>query len=176
MGHLAQPLVPSPHLVPDSADLNQNQRDHDHKVTTEKPVEEKDREKDAYTRVPLERQNTQNEEVAHQEPPPLTAAAKELINDIIRSFTKKTYKSKVGVFDAYCTKEGTNTKSCHPNVVINFLTMLPLDKGLSYQAICGYSSAIAGQNVGVGGISLGLLPEIKLLARAIFIDRPPPPR
>ena len=154
-------------------------------------MEKKNREKDVRTRVPLERLHTRNkkdtsqDKCAHshygkrqqdRQPPPLKAAAQELINDDIRSSTKKTYKSKVGVFATYCTKEGTNTKSCHPNVVINFFMMLARDKGLSYQIICGYRSAIARQHISVGGTLLGLLPEIKRLAQPIFIDRPPLPR
>ena len=60
------------------------------------------------------------------------------------------------MFATYCTKEGTNTESCHPNTVIILLTMLTQDKGLSYQTICVYRSAIARQHAGVGGISLGI--------------------
>ena len=76
-------------------------------------------------------------------------------------------------FADYCTKEGTNTKSRHSNVVINYLTTLPLEKGLSYQTICGYRSVIAKQHIGVDSTTLGMIPEIKRLVRAIFIDRPP---
>ena len=79
-------------------------------------------------------------------------------------------------FADYCTKEGTNTKSRHPNVIINYLTTLPLEKGLSYQTICGYRSVIAKQHIGVDSTTLGMIPEIKRLVRAIFIDRPPLPR
>ena len=60
------------------------------------------------------------------------AAAQKLINDNIRGSTKKTYKSKVNTFATYCTKEGTNTKSFHPSVVCNLLTMLAQEKWLSY--------------------------------------------
>ena len=101
------------------------------------------------------------------------AAAEKLINDNIRSSAKKTYMSRVNTFAAYCVKQGTNTKSCHPNIVINYLTMLAQDKRLSYQTICGYRSTIAKPHIGVGGTQLGMLPEIKLLVRAIFINRPP---
>ena len=51
--------------------------------------------------------------------------------------------------------------------------MLALDRGLSYQTVCGHRSAIAKQHIGVGGPPLGMLPEIKRLVQAIFIDRPP---
>ena len=65
-----------------------------------------------------------SKEQQDKQPPPLTAAAQELIDNDIRGSTKVTYKSKVRVFPTYCTKAGTNTKSCHPNTVIKFLTML----------------------------------------------------
>ena len=64
-------------------------------------------------------------------------------------------------FADYCRKEGTDTKSCHPNVMINFLTMLTLEKGLSYQTFCGYRSAIAKQHIGMDNTPLGMMPEIK---------------
>ena len=42
--------------------------------------------------------------------------------------------------------------------------------------VCGYRSAIAKQHIGVNSTPLGMLPEIKRLVRAIFIDSPPLPR
>ena len=71
---------------------------------------------------------------------------------------------------------GTKTRSCHPNVVIKFLTTLALEKGLSYQTICGYRSMIAKQHIGVDNTPLRMMPKIKRLVRAIFINRPPLPR
>ena len=139
---MGPPLAHSPHLAIGTSDLNQNQRDHNHKVATDKPEEKKDREKDYNTGVPPERLGTQNEKDTRQEPPPLTAAAKKLINDDIRGSTKKTYNSNVKAF----------------------------------ATICGYHSPIAIQHIGVGGTSLGILPEIKQLARAIFTYRLPLPR
>ena len=53
---------------------------------------------------------------------------------------------------------------------------LALDRGLSYHTVCWHRSAIAKQHIGVGGTPLGMLPEIKRLVGAIFIDRPPLPR
>ena len=52
--------------------------------------------------------------------PNLKKAAEKLINNDIRGSIKKTYKSKVEAFATYCLKKDTNTKFCHPNVVINF--------------------------------------------------------
>ena len=69
--------------------------------------------------------NPSNNEQQDNQPPLLTAAAQELINNEIRGSTKVRYKSKVGV-----------------------------SAGGSYKTICGYHSEIAGQNVNVGGISL----------------------
>ena len=160
-------------------DLNQNQRGHGHEVTAEKPAEElekkkEDRGKNNDPGAPPEHPRAQTERGAQG--PSLTAAAEELINNNIRRSTKKTYKSRVNIFVDYCTKQGANTKSCHPNIVINYLTKLAQDRGLSYQTICGYRSAIAKQHIGVGGTPLGMLPEIKRLVRAIFIDSPPLPR
>ena len=77
-------------------------------------------------RVSPEHPHARNEQNTRQEPPPLTAASKKLINNDIRGSTKRTYKFKVKAFADYCMKEGTNTKSCHPNVVINFLITLAL--------------------------------------------------
>ena len=137
-----------------------------YEVTIEKPEEGKgDTEKDDNTGVLPERLCT-----------PLTDAAKRLINDNIRGSTKKAYMSKVKAFATYCMKEGTNTKSCHPNVVINYLTTLALEKGLSYQTICRYRSAITKQHIGVDGTPLWMIPEIKQLVRAMFINRPLFPR
>ena len=103
-------------------------------------------------------------ESAHKGPLPLTFAAETLINSDIRGSTKKTYKLRVNTFTDYCGKQNAKSKSCHPNIVINYLTMLTVDKRLSYQTICGHLSAIAKQHIGVGGVLLGMLPEIKRLA------------
>ena len=146
-GQPAQPLVRPHHLVLGTQELNQDQKDRGHKTVAEKTTEKKDREGSVGTRVPPEHLHTRNKKDVPQDnrahshdgkkrqdgqPPPLMAAAQELINNDIRGSNKKTYKSKVGVFATYCTKGGTNTKSCHPNTVINILTMLAQDKGLSY--------------------------------------------
>ena len=80
------------------------------------------------------------------------------------------------VFEAYCAKVGVGTTDCSVNVVLNFLTELVQERGLSYQTICGYRSAIARQHEGVGGVPLGQLPAVRRLARAVFIERPPLPR
>ena len=53
------------------------------------------------------------EEQRAKQPPPLTAAVQELLNNDIRSSTKATYKSKVRLFADFCAKAGTNTKTCH---------------------------------------------------------------
>ena len=180
------PCLASPRLPLSAPDLNQNQ------TATEKPTEKSGNKTEAErndddtgtppenpqpdTEVPPERLHAQVVESAHQGPPPLTAAAKMLINSEIRGSTKKTYRSMVNTFADYCAKQNANTKSCHPNIVINYFTMLAVVKGLSYQTISGHRSAIAKQHIGVGGLPLGMLPEIKRLARAIFIDRPPLPR
>ena len=37
--------------------------------------------------------------------------------------------------------------------------MLAVDKGLSYQTVCGHQSAIARQHIGVGGVPLGMLQD-----------------
>ena len=152
-----------------------------YKVTIEKPEKKPEEEKGSKkegdnTRVPPEHPHVWNKQNASQDPPPLTAASKKLINNDIRGSTKKTYKSKVKAFADYCTKVGTKTRSCHPNVVIKFLTTLALEKGLSYQTICGYRSMIAKQHIGVENTPLRMMPKIKRLVRAIFIERPPIPR
>ena len=80
------------------------------------------------------------------------------------------------IFTKYCTKVGANPKTCHPNIVANFVAELVRDKDLSYQTICGYRSAIARQHDGVDGVPLGALPQIKRLVRAVFVEKPPQPR
>ena len=128
-------------LALSAPDLNQNQ------ATAEKPTEKpgkktKDGENEADTGtlpehlrsdtgVPPERPHAQIMKSVHQGPPPLTATAEKLINNDIRGSIKKTYKSIVNTFADYCAKQDPNTKSCHPNIVINYLTMLAVDKGLS---------------------------------------------
>ena len=139
------PAPSPPHLTLGAPDLNQNQGGSNHKVTAEKPAkkpEEKkaDGEKDddtgappehlhLDTGAPPERPHAQTEKGAHQGPPPLKAAAEKLINNNIRGSTKKMYKSRLKTFTDYCTKQGANMKSCPPYIVINYLTMLALDKG-----------------------------------------------
>ena len=75
-------------------------------------------------------------------------------------------------FAKYCAVSGADPTNCHPNVVVNFLAELIHKKGLLYQTVCGYRSAISKQHAGIGGMHLGQLPEIKRLARAIFIKKP----
>ena len=70
-------------------------------------------------------------------PPPLTAAAANLLDNDVMVSTKAQYKSKVKGFKDYCAKSGANPTNCHPNVVLNFLTgLIQLqDKGLCYQTV-----------------------------------------
>ena len=72
-------------------------------------------------------------------------------------------------FKAYCDKEGTNTIYCHVNTVLNFLAELVQEKGLSYQTVCGYRSAIAKQYLGVNRVSIGQHTAIKRPRKACFI-------
>jgi hypothetical protein len=114
--------------------------------------------------------------VVQEQPHPLSAAAAELLNNDIRTSTKALYESKVRAFAKYCTVTGADPTTCHPNIVINFLAELIREKGLSYQTVCGYRSAIFKHHAGVSGVPLGQLPEIKRLARGIFIEKRPLPR
>ena len=79
-------------------------------------------------------------------------------------------------FTKYCTEVGDEPSSCHQNIVVNFLTMLVREKGMLYQTVCGYWSAISKQHKGVNGVPLGHLLKIKKLLRAIFIKKPLLPR
>lgn len=108
--------------------------------------------------------------------PPLTKAARELLDGDVRASTKEQYSSKLRVFSAYCAGVGANPSTCHVNTVINFLTMLVREKGLGYNTVCGYRSAIGRQHKGVAGVPLGQHPSIKRLVRACFIQKPPLPR
>ena len=94
----------------------------------------------------------------------------------MRASTKAQYQSKMRVFKTYCDEVGVGTTDCSTNVVLNFFTELVRGRGLGYQTVCGYRSAIARQHVGVGGVPLGQLPAIRRLTRAIFVERPPLPR
>ena len=96
-----------------------------------------------------------------------------MLNKDIRTSTKALYKSKMKAFAKYCAISGANPKTCHPNVIVNFIAKLVRKKRLSYQTVCGYPSAISKQHAGV---PLEQLPEIKRLARANFIEKPPIPR
>ena len=126
-------LAPSTlHLALSAPDLNQNQGDPGHKATTEKLTEKPEKkkgdgEKEDDTGAPPEhlRLDTgappecplaQTEKSTHQGPPPLTDVAKKLINNDIRGSTEKTFKSRVNTLSDYCTKQGADTKSCHPNM------------------------------------------------------------
>ena len=62
------------------------------------------------------------------------------------------------------------------NVITNFLTGFVHEKGLLYPTVCGYISAISKQHAAINGVPLEQLPEIKKLARANFIEKPPIPR
>ena len=110
------------------------------------------------------------------QPLPLSEAAPDLLNNNIRTSTKALYKSKMKAFAKYCAISGADPKTCHPNVVVNFLAELVCKKGLSYQIVCGYRSAIFKQHIGFGSMQLGQLPEIKKLAQAVFIMKTALPR
>ena len=77
-------------------------------------------------------------------------------------------KSRMNTFADYCSKRGADIKSCHPNIIIYYFTMLALDRGLCYQTVSGHRSAIAKQHIGVGGIPLGMPPEIKTTGASLF--------
>ena len=108
--------------------------------------------------------------------PPLTEAARELLEGDVRASTKAQYTSKMRVFSEYCAKEGADPSTCHINIVINFITMLVREKELGYNTVCGYRSAIGRQHVGVAGVPLSQHPSIKRLVKACFIEKPPLPR
>lgn len=108
--------------------------------------------------------------------PLLTPAAAALLDNDVRPSTKAQYESRIKIFSAYCERVGEDPATCHPNVVMNFLTELWRDKGLGYQSICGYRSAIARQHAGIGNLSLSEFPGVRRLVRACFVERPPLPK
>ena len=99
-----------------------------------------------------------------------------MLNKDIRTSTKALYKSKMKAFAKYCAISGANPKTCHPNVIVNFIAKLVRKKRLSYQTVCGYPSAISKQHIGFCGMEVRQLPEIKKLAQAVFIMKTALPR
>lgn len=50
-------------------------------------------------------------------------------NDV-RQLTKKQYDSKLHVFQQYCARVAASPSTCHPNIVLIFLTELRRDREL----------------------------------------------
>ena len=102
----------------------------------------------------------------------LTDQAKVLIDQDVRPGTNKIYAARFKIFSDYCEKIGQDPVNCPIEIVTNFLSVIK-DKGMTYQIICGYRSAISRFHSTVGGFLLVL---IRRITKACFNQAPPIPK
>ena len=105
----------------------------------------------------------------------LTDQAKVLIDQDVRPGTNKIYKNRFRIFSDYCEKIGHDPVKCPVEIVTNFLSVLK-DRGMTYQTICGYRSAISRFHSPVGGLPVGSAPLIRRITKACFNQAPPIPK
>ena len=105
----------------------------------------------------------------------MTDQARVLLDQDVRPGTKKIYVTRFRIFSDYCAKTGYDPSTCPVEIVTNFLSMLR-EKGLKYQTICGYRSAISRFHAAVGDIPLGSATLIKRVTKACFNQAPPLPK
>ena len=99
-----------------------------------------------------------------------------MINNDIRSNTKKTYTSRINAFSDYCADIGCSPRSAPVEVITNFLALLSNTLGYSYSSVAGYRSAISKFHSGIDSTSVGRAKPIVSVTRAAFLHNPPLPR
>ena len=113
--------------------------------------------------------------VRGQDLPLLTDEAKDLLVHDVRPGTDKIYRSRFKIFSDYCVVNGFDPTTCPVEIVTNFLSELK-GRGLKYQTICGYRSAISRYHSMVGNDPIGSAPLVKRVTKACFNQAPPIPK
>ena len=104
---------------------------------------------------------------------PLSANAIASIDSNVCPSTKRQYASRMRIFKVYCNKHSADPYTAHVNVILNFLTQVVKKRGLAYQTVCSYRSAVSRQHIGVRGYRLSNHPSFKRLIKGLFIEKPP---
>ena len=105
----------------------------------------------------------------------LSEQAISLISDSRRKGTIRHYESSWGKWYSWCSERSLDPFRCDINSVIEFLTDL-FQKGLEYNTICGYRSAISAYHEPMGSFKVGEHPHVSKLMTGIFNNRPTKPR
>lgn len=101
--------------------------------------------------------------------------AASLILQARRGSTRSHYESAWQQWDRWCNERQINPTGSSINYVLQFLTDL-FKKGLEYNTIAGYRSAISAFHNICEGSSVGKHPKVSALMTGIFNANPPKPR
>ena len=105
----------------------------------------------------------------------LSEQAISLISDSRRKGTILHYESSWGKWYSWCSERSLDPFRCDINPVLDFLADL-FQKGLEYNTICSYRSAISAYHEPIGSFKVGQHPHVTSLMTGIFNNRLPKPR
>ena len=92
-----------------------------------------------------------------------------------RFSTEKHYQSAWKSFDSWCFEKSEDPASCPVNIALEFFNDLS-DKGLQYQTINTYHSAVSMTHLPVDGSLIGSHPLVSRFMKGVFQSRPTCPR
>lgn len=101
--------------------------------------------------------------------------AASLIASSRRDSTRSHYKSAWGKWTSWCTGRQVDPVRSSINDVLNFLAHL-FEKGLEYNTIAGYRSAISAYHDPIDGVRVGSHPKVSTLITGVFNERCPKPK
>ena len=105
----------------------------------------------------------------------LSEGARNLLNAARRGSTRAHYNSAWRQWLSWCSKEQVDSVQCPINHILNFLAF-SFEKGLEYNTIAGYRSALSAYHDPFDGIKVGSHPKVSELITGIFNERCPKPR
>ena len=105
----------------------------------------------------------------------VSTRAASLIASSRRDSTRSHYKSAWSKWAGWCTERQVDPVRGSINEVLNFLAHL-FDKGLEYNTIAGYMSAISAYHDPIVGVRVGNHPRVSTIITGIFNERCPKPK
>ena len=98
-----------------------------------------------------------------------------LITDSRRGSSLSHYESAWRKWSSWCNERDVDPIRCTINFVLDFLSD-SYDKGLSYNTIAGYRSAISAFHEPIDGSSVGKHPHVSAILTGVFNNRYPQPK
>ena len=99
----------------------------------------------------------------------------EVLLESCRSSTRKQYQSAWGIWCGWCRERFLDPVSAPLKDILAFLVACE-KKGLSYNTLGVYRSAISLYHKRIGGVAVGQCDDVSRLIKAFFIRNPPKPK